>query len=364
MSNTIHTVTEAHFHHARNQYPQDWRRLANYLHGQGLDFDSDIPPRQFATGFGNLNYLIRLDQQWAVLRRPPPGPIPPGANDMARESLILSRLPKAYPLAPRALHYCEDSEVLGARFFIMEYRPGLSIGGQIPETIRQNWRGEVPLGSHLGTLLIRLLADLHAVPPERVGLDQLGKPDGFIQRTLTGWVERARLAWSNHPPADLIRLIEWLQQRIPADQGHCFIHNDFKLDNVLLREHDLSPVAVIDWDMGTRGAPLYDLGVLLSYWTERDDPPCMHALNQMPTAGDGFPGREQAATLYQNLTGTTLTSLTYFRVLALLRSAVVFQQICQRKTLNGEDNDSGVEFGQLARELCSFALDVSRGQYF
>ncbi|WP_262459652.1 phosphotransferase family protein [Alloalcanivorax balearicus] len=364
MSNVTHAVPTAHFHDDRHQHPQDWQRLASYLRGQGLSFDSDTPPRQFAAGFGNFNYLIRVDGQWAVLRRPPPGPIPPGANDMARESLILSRLPKAYPLAPRTLHYCEDSHVLGARFFIMEYRAGLSIGGQLPEAVQQSWHGEAPVGEYLGTLLIRLLADLHAIPPEQVGLDSLGKPDGFIRRTLDGWTQRARLAWENDLPMELVQVIEWLEQRIPADQRHCFIHNDFKLDNVLLRETDLSPVAVIDWDMGTRGAPLYDLAVLLSYWTERGDPPCMHALGQMPTAGNGFPSREQAAAHYQSLTGVSLTSLHFFRVLALLRSAVVFQQIHRRRSRDEKESGTIPDFEQLARELSSFTLEVTRGRYY
>ena len=112
---------------------QDWDRLAAHLADQSMTLDKSMAPRQFSSGFGNLNYLISIDNQLRVLRRPPLGPVQPGSNDMGRESRILMRLWKAFPLAPRCYYFCDDPTIIGAPYFIMEYRPGLVIGGTMPD---------------------------------------------------------------------------------------------------------------------------------------------------------------------------------------------------------------------------------------
>ncbi|BFM15119.1 phosphotransferase family protein [Maricurvus nonylphenolicus] len=343
---------------------QDWDRLATHLDDHGLRLDLEITPMQFASGFGNLNYLIKIDHALAVLRRPPMGPIPPGANDMAREYFILSRLSDAYPLAPRALHFCESTDVLGAHFLIMQYRPGLIIGSHIPQTVFERWQGEEPIGQRLGEQLINALAGLHRVTPAEVGLDKLGKPEGFIERTLKGWKKRAELAWQDSVPTSLLNVIEWLEVNKPDSATSSFIHNDFKLDNMILDPDSLQPVAVIDWDMGTQGAPLYDLAVLLSYWTETADPQCMHDLAQMPTSRHGFFGRQQAAEYYASLTGERMEDIKYFRVLASLRIAVVFRQLYRRYQEGGTQDERYATFDALSAQLAEFAQAVVENKYF
>lgn len=344
---------------------QDWRRLAAHLAAHGLTLDLSDPPRQFASGFGNLNYRIMLDGRPAVLRRPPFGAIQPGANDMVRESRILKRLWERFPLAPRCLHACADTAVLGAPFFIMEYREGLVIGGDFPEHLTA-WRG--PGGSLAGTVitrgLVETLAALHAVDPAEVGLDTLGRPEGFLERTVAGWTKRACLAWEGAPPAELDALLAALAEiEVPAGEA-TLLHNDFKLDNVILDEATLTPVAVIDWDMGTRGDALYDLAVLLSYWTEKDDPPVMHALKQMPSAGHGFFSREEVAGYYGEITGRSLAGFRFHRVLSILRSAVVFMQLHRRYLDGGTGDEQFAAFGDLANGLLAFGRDVAAEKYF
>ena len=114
---------------------QDWPRLARHLEAHGHRLVLDAPPRQFASGFANFNYLLDVDGERCVLRRPPPGPLPPGAHDMVREHRVLSRLWRAFPLAPRAFHLCEDTSVLGAPFFLMEYRRGIAVGAELPPAL-------------------------------------------------------------------------------------------------------------------------------------------------------------------------------------------------------------------------------------
>ena len=149
---------------AQDSVPQDWAALRQYLATQGLRFESEPPPRQFAGGFANLNYLIVVDGREAVLRRPPMGPLPPGAYDMGRESKILSRLHEQFPLAPRALHLCRDESVLGAPFQITEYRRGVSYRASLPPALAR----DAAVCAQLGELLIDVLAQLHRVDPAAV----------------------------------------------------------------------------------------------------------------------------------------------------------------------------------------------------
>lgn len=339
------------------QQDQDWPRLAAYLSGHGLTLDlTDCPPRQFAAGFGNLNFLIHVDGKPMVLRRPPLGPIPPGANDMGRESGILSNLWKEYPLAPRCRHACSDAEIIGAPFFIMDYRKGRVIGGEVPADITVGDRRRIGLD------LMKVLADLHAVDPGAVGLDGLGRPEGFLARTIEGWSKRAHLAWGEDAPALVDVLCDWLRARVPATHAVALIHNDFKLDNVILDSDSLEPVAVLDWDMGTRGDPLFDLAVTLAYWTEPNDPEVMHKLNQMPTAAPGFPTRAEAMDAYASASGRNLADFTFQRVLGQFRLSVVFAQLHRRWREGGTKDPKFAEFGSLADGLLEFSHEIAQGR--
>jgi len=317
-------------------------------------------PRQFAGGVGNLNYLLELDGRSVVLRRPPLGPIPPGANDMAREHRILDQLWQVFPLAPQSLHYCPNDAVLGAHFLIMEYRSGVVIGSTIPETLTQDPR----IGSGLADMMLRVLADLHQVDPADVGLADFGRPDGFLARAIEGWAKRVAVATDDNPPAVATALTTWLRDSLVPEQAPTLLHNDFKLDNVVLDATSLAPVAVLDWDMGSRGDPLFDLATLLSYWTEADDPAAMHDLGQMPTAAHGFPTRSEVVTRYAALTGRDVSNILFYRVLTMFKLGVVFLQLHARHRRGATTDARFADFGRLADGLLDFAHDVARGHAF
>lgn len=343
---------------------QDWSRLQQYLATQGLHFDPTPAPRQFAGGFANLNYLIVVDGREAVLRRPPMGPLPPGAYDMGRESKILSRLHEQFPLAPRALHLCRDESILGAPFQITEYRRGVSYRASLPPALA----GDTAACARLGQLLIDVLARLHRVDPEAVGLGDLGKPQGFLERAVEGWIKRANLAvdgWATPRTLSLIaELSSWLRANRQPDGPAVLLHNDFKLDNLLLDPQSLQAVAVLDWDQGTRGDGLFDLATLLSYWTEHGDPPAMHEMQQMPTALPGFPTREQAAQAYAAATGRDLSGFRFHRVLAMFKTAVIFQQLHARWVAGATQEARYATLGSLAEGLLEFAQDIAAQRRF
>lgn len=334
----------------------DWRRLSDYLARQGHRLDLSVPPRQFRGGLGNLNFLIDMDGRLRVLRRPPFGAVPIGANDMAREHRVLSRLWKAWPLAPQSLHYCADESILGAHFLVMEYRPGLVVGRELPPGLAA-WT----VGARLSSMLVNVLASLHAVDAGAVGLDDFGKPAGFLARTVSGWAKRGETVAGGVDRAVVTELARWLAGRVPPERAATLLHSDYKLDNVVLDPRTLEPRAVLDWDMSTRGDPLYDLATLLSYWVEPSDPESMHRLGQMPTGLGGFHSRSQAMSEYAVLTGRDLSDFPFYRVLALFKLGVVFLQLHARYRSGATSEERYAGFGELGRGILEFTHAVMQG---
>lgn len=335
----------------------EWDKLQRYLAHRNLRMDQERPPRQFSGGLSNLNYLIELDGAPYVLRRPPLGEILPGANDMAREHRVLSALSQHYEFAPRTLLYCDDETVLGAHFLIMEYRPGLTLDGSvIPASI-----DSPDIGARLTATMVQLLARLHAVDPGAVGLGALGRPEGFLARAIEGWSHRADRACDGQPTAAIRSISAWLAQHRVPELPATLLHCDFKLDNLILQPDTLAPVAILDWDMATRGDPLFDLATLLSYWTEAGDPPAMHRLAQMPTAGHGFPSRREVVAAYARATGRDVSNFIFHRVLCLFKLAVVFLQLHARFRTGATRDQRYAGFGDLAAGILEFTHDVALG---
>jgi len=351
------TVGDAHsFKPSDHSHPIERQRLAAYLSSVGLTTDPDAPIEQFATGLANINYRLVVNGSPAVLRRPPEGDLPPGAHDMAREHRILSRLNDALPLAPRSFHLCEDETIIGAPFQIIEYRPGLVIKGDD----RSRLDSHPERCAQLGMTLVETLVAIHRVDTAAIGLDALGRPDGFIARAIKGWRGRAeRLEPAPATRACAVEIGAWLEQQSFATRAPVLLHCDFKLDNVILDPETFAPRAVIDWDMGTRGDPLFDLATLLSYWTEPDDPECMHRLKQMPTTAPGFPRRAEIVESYAKLTGADVSDFHAHRVLAMFKLAIVFLQLHALRGMGPERGPLYATFDALAHDLLEYTHDVA-----
>jgi aminoglycoside phosphotransferase (APT) family kinase protein len=306
----------------------DTSRLAPYLRAHLPGAEGPLQVRQFGGGKANLTYLLRFGENEFVLRRPPLGPIPPGAHDMAREHRVLSALHRCYPLAPQSLLLCEDAAIIGAVFIVEERRRGFVIRDDIPE----EFAGRPALNRRVGEALVDALADLHRVPPAAVGLGDLGHPEGYVERQLQGWTRRWQAAQGGEEAARSARewrpVIDWLGARLPQSDAASLLHNDYRLDNCLLDSADPGHiVAVLDWDMCTRGDPLADLGYLLNYWVEPEDPPEWRAIAAMPTWRPGFPSREEAILRYAARTGFEVGAIGWHQVFAAFKLAVIIQQI-------------------------------------
>jgi aminoglycoside phosphotransferase (APT) family kinase protein len=337
--------------------PSDWDRLARYLQGHGMEVDLTRPIRQFAGGLANRNYLLIMNGAPTVLRRPPDGDLPPGAHDMAREHRILSRLTDALPFIAKGLHYCGDRNIIGVPFQLIEYRLGLVIRG----TDLSPLEGRENAAEALSEMLVQTVAALHDVDARAVGLEDLGRPEGFITRAITGWSKRGALV-ADGGALNLLRDVsQWLSRQRFRERTPTILHCDFKLDNLILNPQTLAPVALVDWDMGTRGDPLFDLATLLSYWAQPDDPPALHRLRQMPTTHSGFWLRSKVAQRYAALTGRPIDDLSAMRVLALFKLGIVFLQL-HRQWLTGAVQDPRyADFARLGEDLLLVARDAATG---
>jgi aminoglycoside phosphotransferase (APT) family kinase protein len=347
-------MPQALFRSAADTDKLDWAEAARYLALVGHELDLGDRILQFAGGLGNWNFLVTLDGKPHVLRRPPAGPLPQGANDMAREYRILSRLSRSFPLAPHSPVYCDDSSVLGAPFLLIEYREGRIIREDLPEGIAHT----PALRQQLAARTVDVLVRLHAVDPQAAGLQDLGRPVGMVERQAKNWTMRARDAFGDVLPLGLERIAQWLGRPSPSPQRTAILHSDFKLDNLIFSPVTEAPVALIDWDMGTLGDPLLDVATLLSYWAEPSDPTAMLALRQMPTALPGFPTRAEVMELYARRSGLRLDEFKYYRVLALFKLCVVFQQLYQRYLRGQSRNEKAASFGTLTAGLIDFSEHV------
>jgi aminoglycoside phosphotransferase (APT) family kinase protein len=340
--------------------PLDWDAVGAYLATRGMRLDAVPAPRQFAGGLANRNYLIHIDGAPAVLRRPPDGDLPAGSHDMAREHRILSRLSTALPFVPRGMVLCEDRGVIGVPFQIIEYRAGRTVRATLPDDLKDR----PGVGERLTEVVLGTLAALHAVDPAAVGLDDLGKPAGFLGRAVAGWRKRGAAVAYEDCATLLAELGAWLEREQVPDGAPALLHNDFKLDNMILSPADLSAVAVVDWDQGTRGDPLFDLGTLMSYWAQPDDPPAMRDLGQMPTTAPGFPDRAAAVSRYAALTGRDVSAFRFHRVLGMYKTSIIFLQLGHRFRTGETDDPRYADLSARGVGLLAFTHEIAQGRAF
>lgn len=321
--------------------------------------DGPLEVRQFPTGSSNLTYLIRVDAWRAVLRRPPHGPVPPKAHDMVREAKVLRRLHPVFPLAPDSLAVCQDESVLGAPFQVMEFRDGVVVDSELPEGLEPTRE----VCRRFARRVLDTLVELHAVDYREAGLDEIGHPEGFLERQTRGWIGRWERAKTEDvedlPEAD--PLTEWLADHVPESPEPTVIHNDFHLRNLLWDPDDpLRLTAVLDWEMTTVGDPLMDLAVFLSYWRQEDDPGALAEILATVTAMPEFPTRGELMERYARASGRDLSRMEWYLPFAYFKLAVILQQIYAR-WVHGQTKDPRFSgFGTAVRQIVEHAWTLAR----
>lgn len=335
----------------------DHGRLAAYLRGALPGSEQPLEIVQFGGGHANLTYLLRYGELEYVLRRPPLGPVAATAHDMGREYRVLSVLHRAYTLAPRAFVYCADGSVIGAPFFVMERRRGIVVRRLIPPQFGGG--ADADVNRRISEVLVDALADLHDVDYRAIGLATLGKPEGFLRRQIDGWA--ARYERSQTRPLPVVDdLVVWLRARQPDGLPATLLHNDWRLDNIMLDAADPGRVeAVFDWDMCTLGDPLCDLGTLLASWVEVGEALSGASAGTMPSNLPGFLTRRAAVERYGRRRGVDVSAAPYYYVFGLFKVAVVLQQIYHRYHVGQTKDARFATLDQTAETLFNLALSRS-----
>jgi aminoglycoside phosphotransferase (APT) family kinase protein len=333
----------------------DARALGEYLSGKVDGAERGVTIEQFPGGHSNLTYLIRAGDREYVLRRPPLGPVAPKAHDMAREFRVLEAVHPLFPPAPKVVLLCEDPSVIGATFFVMERRHGVVLRRDIPAEFARD--PELP--RKVSESFIDCLAQLHSIDIESDGLTSLGRPEGFLDRQVRGWTERWERAKTEEIPG-MEWLARWLTSRLPQSPRPTLVHNDFKLDNIMLDGGDPGRVeAVLDWEMATVGDPLVDLGCTLGYWLEAGDPLMRGGAMSSITAQPGWLTRVELVRRYADKSGCDVSSLGYYEVFGHYKLSVILQQIYFRYRRGQTRDERFRDFYMRVRGLMGAAIELA-----
>ncbi|HET6653105.1 MAG TPA: phosphotransferase family protein [Nocardioides sp.] len=316
----------------------------------GLDGTPEV--RQFPGGASNLTFQLSYPGRELILRRPPGGTKAPGAHDMGREFTIQSRLAPVFDYVPAMVAFCQDESLIGSDFYVMEMLPGTILRADLPD--------DMSLTEHDARALcgrfLDVLVELHSVDVDAAGLSDIGKGTGYVARQVGGWSGRYRRARTDNV-GDLETVMAWLDAHQPDDVANCVIHNDFRLDNVVLDwQHPGDPLrirGVLDWEMATLGDPLMDLGGALAYWIQADDDAVFRRLRRQPSDLPGMLTREEMVRAYAERSGRSVSpeQWRFYEVFGLFRLAVIAQQIYYRFHLGQTSNPAYAEFLPMVRYL-------------
>jgi aminoglycoside phosphotransferase (APT) family kinase protein len=309
-----------------------------------------------AGGNSNLTFVVTdATGQMCVLRRPPLGHVLPTAHDMAREYRILTALAGTDVPVPHTLALCTDASVTGAPFYVMNHVAGSVV--RDVDAARRLTPGDRAAVTHG---LADTLAAIHRVDPASVGLGDLGRTSGYIQRQLSRWHTQLDAIKVRPLPA-LDEVHTELLRRRPAEPEATIVHGDFRLENCIVDERTIR--AVLDWELCTLGDPMADLGMLMVYWAAPTDDIVPFA--DVPTLAGGFPTRAELLDRYAAARGVELPDVTFYIAFAYWRLACISEGVYARY-LHGDMGDQrgrAAQFEQGVHDLAMAAEQVLDGRW-
>ncbi len=278
---------------------------------------------RFPGGYSNLTYNIQTDNQYYVMRMAPPGANIKSAHDMEREYKVLQFLKPHFRQVPQTILYSTDISITGASFYIMEQLNGIILRAYNAPKMNLN-----PIQfEHCAKKLIDTLVQLHAIDIYATGLIDLGKPEGYVNRQVAGWIKRYYAAETDTIES-MNSVAAWLEQYQPKAQAPTLLHNDFKYDNIVFNKDFTKVIGVLDWEMATVGDPLMDLGAMLAYWFEDNEEPIFKQYNC--TWLPGNLKRSEIISMYASLTNRDVSDIHFYYAFGLFKNAVIAQQIYHR----------------------------------
>jgi aminoglycoside phosphotransferase (APT) family kinase protein len=321
-------------------------RVEAWIAGHVAELAPPLRWTRLEGGHSNLTYLLTDARgRQAVIRRPPLGELLPKAHDMAREWALISALGKTAVPVPRALGFCADVSVIGAHFYVMGHIDGHPLYSAADA---ERWVA-APLRRTLAHAFVDVLAELHSVDPDGVGLGELGRKDDYIARQLKTWYRswNASIEPAKMDDARAHDLQKFFLAHVPPQGPARIVHGDYGLHNTLVG-HDGRIAAVVDWEISTLGDPLADLGYALNQWAEPGDAPSVRGVP--PTTLPGFPTRRELAQRYAERTGRDLSLLDYYVGFNRWKSAAIVHGVYARY-LEGKKSTEGVDLPGLKASI-------------
>jgi aminoglycoside phosphotransferase (APT) family kinase protein len=324
--------------------------LREFLTANGLEVPDDLSAEPIGEGHSNVTFILSTG---VVLRRPPRGPLPPSAHDVLREARLLRALDSTPVRAPRVLAVGDDTEVIGAPFYVMEETTGDVITDTMPEPLDSPEQRRL-----IADQLIEALVEVHSVDWQAAGLEGFGKPTGYLERQL----RRFNGLWEHNRTREIPEVEQvgaWLAQNMPESPPATIVHGDYRLGNTMFaHEAPARLVAIFDWEMATIGDPLADLGYMVMHWTQPGDPASKFNLHTV-TRLEGFPSRDELIAAYERRSGRSMSALNWYVTLALWK-AIVFMEGNYKRALAGSTDDPYLKtFGDGVIEIAKRALTVS-----
>ena len=309
---------------AREGEVPDSYKLKKYLASHLPGLEGELVIEQFPGGYSNLTFLLKMSGKEYVLRKPPNGSNIKSAHDMGREFNVLTALKPVYKPIPSPILYCDDSTVIGSPFYIMERVRGIILRNRVPKDMELT----PSTMRSISESAIDNLAALHSIDLDTSGLIKLGKPEGYIQRQVEGWIKRYKASETDSIEG-INKTAEWMLANKPDDAEPAFIHNDYKYDNLVLDPGNLQRImAVLDWEMATVGSPLMDLGTSLGYWGEAKDSDALKPFNLTWLPGNLT--REEVVIRYAETKQITIPDMVFYYVFGSFKIGVIVQQIYAR----------------------------------
>ena len=332
----------------------DRERLEQWF---ALHVDGVSPPLSFERlpgGRSNLTYAVRdRDGRAFALRRPPLGPRLGSAHDMGREHRVITALQDTPVPVPPVVALCEDEEVIGAPFYLMEFVPGLVLrSSDSAASFTESERAAI------ADRVVDTLIAIHAVDPDAVGLGELGRKEDYVARQLHRWSGQ----WEKSKTRELDLIVDVhrrLEARIPEQGPATIVHGDYRLPNMILAESgEIS--AVVDWELCTLGDPLADVGLLLVYWSHPGDE--LVPLLERPTIAPGFPTRDHIRERYAERSGRDLSLIDYYVAFGYWKLAVVLEGVFARYVAGqyGEGQSGYETLGVMVDRLAEAADEAER----
>ncbi len=307
----------------------DEKALAAYLEAQVSGFKGPLEATKFSGGQSNPTYLIQAQSGRYVLRRKPPGPLLKSAHAVDREFRVISALIDTDVPVPATYHLCEDDNIIGSMFYLMEYVEGrIYWNPSLPEVDQQTRTTMYEEMNHV-------LAALHSVNIDTVGLSDFGRPGSYFERQLARWSKQYRTSETEHIEAMEV-LMTWLQENMPADDGKvALVHGDFRMDNMIFHPKKPRVLAIVDWELSTLGHPFADLAYQCMQWRMPEDNEGLQGLGNLNRTALGIPTEEEYVAQYCKKMGiASIPNWNFYIAFCFFRMAAIVQGI-KKRALDG-----------------------------